>query len=711
MSFCLNNRYSIQGWLTSINNSQLTKDGISNDDENDLFGMQLYYADVDAALGNTARYNGQISAVTWQTHNPSSTSIGNTERERSYTYHYNKGNRLIAAHYKAKDKGTTQWNQELKGYNTSYSYDLNGNLQSLQRNAMDINGTIVQMDDLLYTYTGNRVRQVTDKGDQTLGFEEIAGITAPYDYDANGNITTQTNRGINTIEYNYLDKVTKVEKVKNGQTITIEYVYTAEGNKIQKLETIAGKTTQTDYVANQVFKDHMLEYIQFDEGRIRTTSSYTTFLLADEIQYEYYLKDHLGNVRMVVEKDEATGELIVSQENHYSPYGLKLEGYINNTSIASNPNPYGFGGSEIESALNTWHLHYRMYDPAIGMFWQVDPAKHMLNMTSPYMYVHGDPANFTDPLGACEIPLRCDDNVGPTLENGNFFSLDQYTAEDVEESKTRVIEGTMSLEIKVHYEMSQEKEIVEEPRQLTKEEKQEIVDDWKSQNQNLSPWMDYPVGEPEDLSIDEGFDLEIAFLGMVTSFNNLFSKVGAKYRDDDTYWIQEVKKRRTLYGNYVAVVVGKEMTFGTTESLIQGVADGVGVIPSSSGAGAYAKTGASKTLAKKAVQEVAEGGEQILSGYKTYEQARNKALELIGYLGHGSKPVTGRLKSSAGYGKTIGRQSADGKVRWRLDYDPNKGTHINVEDFRMGKGGDAKKYAIPFEGNESTYKSLLKHLQ
>ena len=393
-------RYSIQGWLTSINNSQLTKDGISNDDENDLFGMQLYYANEDAALGNTARYNGQISAVTWQSHNPSSTSIGNTERERSYTYHYNKGNRLTAAHYKAKDKGATQWNQELDAYSTSYSYDLNGNLQSLQRNAMDINGTVVEIDDLLYSYTGNRVSYVTDKGDQTLGFEEIAGITASYDYDANGNITTQANRGINKIEYNYLDKVTKVEKVKNGQTITIEYVYTAEGHQIQKLETIAGKTTQTDYIGNQVFKDYELEYIQFDEGRIRTTADMTTATATGSIQYEYYLKDHLGNVRMVVEKDEATGELIVSQENHYSPYGLKLEGYINNTSIASNPNPYGFGGAEVESALNTWHLHYRMYDPAIGMFWQVDPAKHAYNMIGQYSWPFNDPANFIDPLGA-----------------------------------------------------------------------------------------------------------------------------------------------------------------------------------------------------------------------------------------------------------------------------------------------------------------------
>lgn len=103
-------------------------------------------------------------------------------------------------------------------------------------------------------------------------------------------------------------------------------------------------------------------------------------------------------------------------------------------------------------------------------------------------------------------------------------------------------------------------------------------------------------------------------------------------------------------------------------------------------------------------------GEQVLNKVKTYEQARNKALDLVGDLGPNSKPYTGTLKSSAGYGKVVGRQSADGKVRWRLDYDPNKGTHINIEDFRNGKGANARKIVVPFEGNESTFKSLLKHL-
>ncbi|WP_316719939.1 polymorphic toxin-type HINT domain-containing protein [Terrisporobacter petrolearius] len=110
------------------------------------------------------------------------------------------------------------------------------------------------------------------------------------------------------------------------------------------------------------------------------------------------------------------------------------------------------------------------------------------------------------------------------------------------------------------------------------------------------------------------------------------------------------------------------------------------------------------------VHNTATCGEVVLSKEKSYERARNKALNILGDLGPGSKPVKGRLKTSRGNGKVIGRQSADGKVRWRLDYDPKKGAHINVEDFRGGKKGKGKKYAIPFKGNEATYESLLKHL-
>lgn len=103
-----------------------------------------------------------------------------------------------------------------------------------------------------------------------------------------------------------------------------------------------------------------------------------------------------------------------------------------------------------------------------------------------------------------------------------------------------------------------------------------------------------------------------------------------------------------------------------------------------------------------------KGVEQVLDTVKSYEQARNQAFDIIGDIGADSKPFIGRL--GTGEGKIVGRQSADGKVRWRLDYDPEKGPHINVEDYRYGKGADAIKIAIPFEGSIDNIESLLMHL-
>lgn len=115
----------------------------------------------------------------------------------------------------------------------------------------------------------------------------------------------------------------------------------------------------------------------------------------------------------------------------------------------------------------------------------------------------------------------------------------------------------------------------------------------------------------------------------------------------------------------------------------------------------------------KALEAAAKGGrsgEIVLDKVQTYEQARNKALSLLGDLGVDSQPFIGTMEKSAGYGKIVGRETADHKARWRLDYDPSKGMHINVEDFRNGKKDKAIKYAIPFEGDEETFKSLLKYL-
>src|ERR1700742_2869451 len=78
-------RYNIRGQLLSINNSKLSSDtGKTSSDTNDVFGMLLLYDQTDGNLGNTAYYDGKLSAVKWMTRDAS----GTQSYERAYKYSY-----------------------------------------------------------------------------------------------------------------------------------------------------------------------------------------------------------------------------------------------------------------------------------------------------------------------------------------------------------------------------------------------------------------------------------------------------------------------------------------------------------------------------------------------------------------------------------------------------------------------------------------------
>ncbi|EOW6744812.1 hypothetical protein ACOZ0W_004022 [Cronobacter dublinensis] len=69
------------------------------------------------------------------------------------------------------------------------------------------------------------------------------------------------------------------------------------------------------------------------------------------------------------------------------------------------------------------------------------------------------------------------------------------------------------------------------------------------------------------------------------------------------------------------------------------------------------------------------------------------------------------MGTSEGYSKVIGRQSTDKKIGWRVDYDPQKGVHINIWNYNKGRGiGKAEKIVIPFEGNEEMFVNIVNQL-
>ncbi|MYQ83577.1 hypothetical protein GTY51_07980 [Streptomyces sp. SID4936] len=100
--------------------------------------------------------------------------------------------------------------------------------------------------------------------------------------------------------------------------------------------------------------------------------------------------------------------------------------------------------------------------------------------------------------------------------------------------------------------------------------------------------------------------------------------------------------------------------------------------------------------------------EVVLDRFDSFEQARNKALELLGKIDPATRqPYIGRLESApTTYGKVVGfttRVNGEFK-RFRMDYDPEKGPHINVE---IGKGDSARKWAVPWKGTEEDFAKTL----
>ncbi len=77
------------------------------------------------------------------------------------------------------------------------------------------------------------------------------------------------------------------------------------GNKLQKITTDSTvdpvKVTTTSYLGGAVYVNDTLQFIAHEEGRIRFNTNKTS------LEYDYFIKDHLGNVRMVLtaQKDTA----------------------------------------------------------------------------------------------------------------------------------------------------------------------------------------------------------------------------------------------------------------------------------------------------------------------------------------------------------------------------------------------------------------------
>lgn len=127
----------------------------------------------------------------------------------------------------------------------------------------------------------------------------------------------------------------------------------------------------------------------------------------------YYLKDHLGSIRAVV--DEA-GNIVSSDD--YDPWGMILNGRSTNTAYINAK--YKFSGKELDTETGYFHFGARPYDGRIGRWNVIDPLDSQRPGLSPYNYCQNNPITLIDPTGMLDTRLEFDEkgNIKNIVDDG-----------------------------------------------------------------------------------------------------------------------------------------------------------------------------------------------------------------------------------------------------------------------------------------------------
>jgi RHS repeat-associated protein len=320
----LNYSHNIRGWLKGVNADVVEQETQMQN----WFSMALNY---DYGFQQN-QFNGNISGMKWRTRGD--------DRARTFGFGYDIANRLLFADFNQRDG--SNWNRSAgidfrslmgNGNDADQAYDENGNIKRMQQWGLKgVQST--QIDDLSYQYKdgqrSNRLQNVIDVfndvntklGDFRTSTKGMAGSTTKpvtavdYEYDENGNLVQDKNKDIlsigvgnNGIQYNHLNLPIRIKVTESaGSSLKGEiiYIYDATGRKLSKkvIEAASAanqnqaKNTETDYLGEFTYDNDALSFFAHEEGRTRQITNAST--QQKEWVSDFFVKDHLGNVRMVL---------------------------------------------------------------------------------------------------------------------------------------------------------------------------------------------------------------------------------------------------------------------------------------------------------------------------------------------------------------------------------------------------------------------------
>jgi len=324
-------------------------------------------------------------------------------------------------------------------YNTTHTYNLNGNIGTLACKCKP-GGSIDYgiLDDPEFEYNGNQLTSVNDVDDtdhQDNGFTDNGPFESiEYFYDANGNMKNDLNKQIGNIEYNHLNLPQRIEFAQSSQGI-IHYLYDATGRKLRKQKRVdLTENTNTDYCGSFVYKNNELQYILTEEGRIVPDGG--------GFRYQYFLKDHLGNTRVMFDDN---GDIL--QDDSYYPFCMAMAGLSFEDFPSSQPNKYLYNGKEMQDEFGLGWYDYeakqvrmdgaRFYDAQLGRFHTLDTLSEEYSFQSPFVYGANNPIMFIDFMGMSPDEYQFNSNgqyTGKVEKEGEHYGT--IAGKDGEEATT-----------------------------------------------------------------------------------------------------------------------------------------------------------------------------------------------------------------------------------------------------------------------------------
>jgi RHS repeat-associated protein len=314
---------------------------------------------------------------------------------KRYSYQYDAMGRLKNGVYSEPNASIPENNY----YNEVLTYDLNGNVKTLKRNRNAQYIGVQLMDDLTYSYTGNKLDTVTDGSENYFGYPDTSGNLITY--DDNVNMKSQIDKGILQIDYNYLNlpNYLRFNKALATRTGIINentyYTYRSDGIKLAKIYNYApynplGTITQLSSKITEYLDSFQYETLTGKKGTgaltlqfVPTKEGYYDFV---QNKYFYQYKDQVGNVRLAYYKD-ASGNVVVDRTTDYYPFGLEFGG--DGLNILGSLSPtylYSFQEQEKQQETGWSSFKWRNYDPTYVRFFNIDPLAEKYAYQSPFNF-------------------------------------------------------------------------------------------------------------------------------------------------------------------------------------------------------------------------------------------------------------------------------------------------------------------------------------